>query len=145
MTGFQPHPGVKKKNGEAVDIYEVVKGCGVDSVSQIDPYDLKKALVVFSDAIAYKGLSVVVSRHSCALVETRNRIKRGEEILPYFVDPADCIKCYTCTSEFGCPASWKGGDDYPRISPTLCVGCGVCAEVCPTRSIKPISEKEESQ
>jgi indolepyruvate ferredoxin oxidoreductase alpha subunit len=148
MTGFQPHPGVKQKNGgdraKAVDIFEVVKGCGVDSVSLIDPYDLKKALVMFSDAIAYNGLSVVISRHPCALVENREKIRRGEKIVPFYVKSETCIKCYTCTSEFGCPASWKGEDELPRISPNLCVGCGVCAEVCPTKSIKPITEKEES-
>jgi indolepyruvate ferredoxin oxidoreductase alpha subunit len=149
MTGFQPHPGVKQNNGDektkAVDIFEVVKGCGVESISLIDPYDLKKALVVFSDAIAFSGLSVVVSRHPCALLETRQKRKSGERIVPYCVDSETCIKCYTCTAEFGCPASWKGEDDYPRISPNLCVGCGICAQVCPTDSIKPISEKEGSQ
>ena len=149
MTGFQPHPGVEQKNNndkaKAVDIFEVVKGCGVDWVSLIDPYDLKKALVVFSDAIAYNGISVVVSRHPCALVETRQKRRRGERIVPFYVNSETCIKCYTCTAEFGCPASWKGEDDYPRISPNLCVGCGVCKEVCPTGSIKPISEKEGSQ
>jgi indolepyruvate ferredoxin oxidoreductase alpha subunit len=148
MTGFQPHPGVEQKNSnekvKAVDIFEVVKGCGVDSVSIIDPYDLKKSLVVFSDAIAYNGISVVISRHSCALIETRKKRKIGEKIVPYYVNSETCIKCYTCTSEFGCPASWKGEDEYPRISPNLCVGCGVCAEVCPTKSIKLISEKEGS-
>jgi indolepyruvate ferredoxin oxidoreductase alpha subunit len=148
MTGFQPHPGVEQKNKnrtKVVDISEVVKGCGVNSVSLIDPYDLKKALVAFSDAIAYDGLSVVVSRHPCALVETRQKRGRGEIILPYYVDFETCIKCYTCTTEFGCPASWKGEDDFPRISPNLCVGCGVCAEVCPTKSIKPIPKKEEGK
>lgn len=149
MTGFQPHPGVERKDNDdkakAVDIFKVVKGCGVDFVSLIDPYDLKKSLVIFSEAIAYNGLSVVVSRHPCALVETRQKRRRGEKIVPYYVNHETCIKCYTCTSEFGCPASWKGEDDFPRISPNLCVGCGVCAEVCPTNSIKLISEKEEGQ
>jgi indolepyruvate ferredoxin oxidoreductase alpha subunit len=148
MTGFQPHPGIEKKDGDekakAVDIHEVVKGCGVDSLFLIDPYDLSKTIVAFYDALAYKGLSVVIARHPCALMETREKKMRGEKFIPYVVDHDTCIKCYTCTSEFGCPASWKGEDEYPRISPTLCIGCGVCAAVCPTSSIKP-KEKEEGK
>jgi indolepyruvate ferredoxin oxidoreductase alpha subunit len=148
MTGFQPHPGVDRRDGgkpaKAVDIQKVVEGCGVGSVNLVDPYDLSKTIVAFYDALAYKGLSVVIARHPCALVESREKRKRGEKIIPYFVDRETCIKCYTCTSEFGCPASWKGDDDFPIISPTLCVGCGVCAAVCPTSSIKP-KEKEEGR
>ncbi len=141
MTGFQPHPGVEKKGGDnigkAVDISELVKGCGVESATLVDPYDLSKTIVAFYDALAYKGLSVIIARHPCALVEVREKRKKGEEIIPYEVHRKTCIKCHTCTDEFGCPASWKGEDEYPRISPNLCVGCGVCAEVCPTDSIKP--------
>jgi indolepyruvate ferredoxin oxidoreductase alpha subunit len=147
MTGFQPHPGVNIKDGgeaaKAVDILEVVKGCGVDSVNLVDPYDLSKTIVAFYDALAFKGLSVVIAQHPCALVETKERKMKGERIAPYTINKGTCIKCYTCTSEFGCPASWKGEDEFPVISPTLCIGCGACAPVCPTDSIKPINDLEE--
>jgi indolepyruvate ferredoxin oxidoreductase alpha subunit len=147
MTGFQPHPGVEKKDKEdaakAVDILKVVKVIGVESVNLIDPYDISKAIVAFHDALAYKGLSVVIARHPCALVETREKKMRGEKIVPYEVDHNTCIKCYTCTSEFGCHASWKEDDDFPRISSTRCIGCGVCAAVCPTSSIKPKKKEVE--
>jgi indolepyruvate ferredoxin oxidoreductase alpha subunit len=142
MTGFQPHPGVDRKNGgKTVDIFEVVKGCGVESVELIDPYDIKKALVSFYDARDYKGISVIIARHPCALIEVRDKKRKGERIVPYDVNKKTCIQCYTCTDEFGCPASWKGDDDYPRISANRCVGCGVCAEVCPTNSINAVNEK----
>lgn len=142
MTGFQPNPGVEKKNGKSVDIFEVVKGCGVESIFLVDPYDLSKTIVAFHDALAYKGLSVVIARHPCALVETRQKKMKGEKIEPYYVDQNTCIKCYTCTDEFGCPASWKDVNEYPKISQNLCVGCGVCALVCPTSSIKLIEKGE---
>jgi indolepyruvate ferredoxin oxidoreductase alpha subunit len=148
MTGFQPHPGVEKTDkeakGKAVDILEVVKGCGVESVSLVDPYDLSKTIVAYHDALAYKGLSVLIAQHPCALVEMREKKKKGEPIVPYTVDQNTCIKCYTCINEFGCPASWKGEDDYPVIFQNLCVGCSVCAIVCPTSSIKQV-EKEEGK
>jgi indolepyruvate ferredoxin oxidoreductase alpha subunit len=146
MTGFQPHPGVEMKDGgqpaKAIDIVDIVKGCGVESVNVIDPYNISKSIVAFYDAIGFKGLSVVIAQHPCALIELRERKLRGEKIVPYTIDKETCIKCYTCTSEFGCPASWKGDDEFPVISPTLCIGCGACAKVCPTDSIKPSSEKE---
>ena len=142
MTGFQPHPGVdmgdEGRNAKGIDIYDVVKGCGVEHAKVVDPLDLKKTIDAFKEALSHPTISVIIARRPCALVEFRVKRRMGEKIEIYDVDQETCIKCYTCTSKFGCPASSVGKDEYPRISPILCVGCGVCAQVCPTGSIKPI-------
>jgi indolepyruvate ferredoxin oxidoreductase alpha subunit len=146
MTGFQPHPGNRVDStgheAEAVDIVDVVRGCGVDSVITVDPYDLEKTIQAYKTALAHKGPSVIIARHACALVELRVKKRRGEQVIPYTVDREACIQCYTCTSKFGCPASFLGDDGYPGINAPQCVGCGVCAEACPSKAIRPITGKE---
>ncbi|UCE75036.1 MAG: indolepyruvate ferredoxin oxidoreductase subunit alpha [Methanomassiliicoccales archaeon] len=149
MTGFQPHPGVEMggegRNAKGIDIFEVVKGCGVESVKVVDPYDLKKTMDAFKEALENPTISVVIARHPCALVEYRVKRRMGEKIVEYDVDKDTCIQCYTCTSNFGCPASSVGEDEFPGISPHLCVGCGVCAEVCPSGAIQRVDKKEEGK
>jgi indolepyruvate ferredoxin oxidoreductase alpha subunit len=134
MTGFQPHPGNRMDSmghaATAVDIEEVVKGCGVESIISVDPYDLEKTMEAYKSALEHKGISVVVARHACALVELRVKKRKGEPVIPYEVHREVCTQCYTCTSEFGCPASYLGEDEFPGINPTQCVGCGVCGRGC---------------
>jgi indolepyruvate ferredoxin oxidoreductase alpha subunit len=44
------------------------------------------------------------------------------------VDEAKCKSCKMCM-KIGCPAiAMKGGK--AKIDPTLCVGCGVCVQMC---------------
>jgi indolepyruvate ferredoxin oxidoreductase alpha subunit len=143
MTGFQPHPGNRVDSighkAKAVDIVEVVKGCGVESIISVDPYVLEKTIEAYKTALEHKGVSVIVARHACALVELRVKKRKGEPVIPYEVDREICIQCYTCTSKFGCPASFMGEDGSPGINATQCVGCGVCAAACPSGAIKPVT------
>jgi len=145
MTGFQPHPGNRVSStgheAKAVDIIDVVRGCGVESISTVDPYDLRKTTEAYKTALEYKGISVIIARHPCALVELRKKKRKGERVVTYDVDREVCIQCYTCTSKFGCPASFLGDDEYPGINSMQCIGCGVCAEACPSGAIKPIREE----
>ncbi|UCG69506.1 MAG: indolepyruvate ferredoxin oxidoreductase subunit alpha [Thermoplasmata archaeon] len=147
MTGFQPHPGVdvgrQGRNAKGLDINDVVLGCGVEYSKVVDPYDLKKTIDILKEALESPTISVVIARHPCALMEYRVKKRMGERIDVYDVDTETCIQCYTCTSKFGCPASSVGEDEFPQISPHLCVGCGVCADVCPSGAIQKIEGGED--
>jgi len=46
-----------------------------------------------------------------------------------------CGNCNVCIEQLGCPALLRAGRGV-RIDPTLCNGCGVCAEVCPSNAIR---------
>ena len=48
-----------------------------------------------------------------------------------------CAKCSLCVSTFGCPAFTVDGDGHIAIDPVLCIGCGVCAQICPNNAIVP--------
>ncbi len=64
-----------------------------------------------------------------------------------------CIGCQTCI-HLGCPAlGWvkniphDTGDEKEKkkgramIDPLLCIGCGVCQQVCKTKAIKEVGRE----
>ncbi len=138
MTGHQPHPGTGRTGmgdpAPQVSIEELAKGAGVDFVETVDPYDIEKTIDVFEKAIDHDGISVVVPKHACALIE------QGQvDWEPFQVDQEDCTQCHVCTNQFGCIALVREGDKV-MIDETQCVGCGQCAQVCPFDAIKQEDE-----
>ncbi len=86
-------------------------------------------------AIRFPGPAVVVSRRLCAIIEQREKKKRKEETIPYYIDQDKCsTKCNACIELLGCPAIIKEGAKTV-IDSSLCTGCGVCAQVCPYKAI----------
>jgi NADPH-dependent glutamate synthase beta subunit-like oxidoreductase/ferredoxin len=55
-----------------------------------------------------------------------------------------CGNCRTCIDLFGCPAFYVE-DNRMHIDQELCMGCGVCAEICPNSSIVKVEESKEDQ
>ncbi|HUT76705.1 MAG TPA: FAD-dependent oxidoreductase [Polyangia bacterium] len=47
-----------------------------------------------------------------------------------------CARCNNCIDNFGCPAIYQR-DGRVYIDDVLCVGCGVCAQLCPNDAIVP--------
>jgi indolepyruvate ferredoxin oxidoreductase alpha subunit len=140
MTGQQSNPSTEFtagwKQGKKVSIEGICKAIGVEFLEIVDSYDVKNNVEVFRKALEFDGLSVVISRRECALYGDRNKRRRGEPIVPFYVDKSLCKKPYMCLRTFYCPAYDIDENQQPHISPELCDGCSVCSKLCPFQSIK---------
>jgi len=139
MTGFQPHPGTgytaMGEKTTAVNPEDIARACGIKFVEVIDPFDLKKAIDIFEKAIKFEGPSVVVSRSPCAVIAVRERREAGKEIVACYIEEEKCSsRCDACIKLLGCPAIVKE-DGRTVIDSSLCIGCGICAQVCPYKAI----------
>ncbi|MBP5735294.1 MAG: indolepyruvate ferredoxin oxidoreductase subunit alpha [Candidatus Methanomethylophilaceae archaeon] len=136
MTGHQPNPGTGRDFGgvstEAIDIKKLVEGVGVKFVQEINPYDVKAATKVMKDALEFDGVAVVISKCPCPL-----ELKKQKQLVvrQVNVDQDKCVKCYNCVRTIACPALFKK-DGMISTDPTQCIGCGMCANVCPTGAIE---------
>ena len=146
MTGQQYNPSTEftagGRQGKKISIEGICKAIGVEFVEVVDSYDVKNNVEVFRKALEYDGLAVVVCRRECALYGDRNKRRRGEKIVPFYVDKDMCKRPYVCLRAFYCPAYELDEDRQPRISPELCDGCSVCSRLCPIKSVKRIEVKE---
>jgi indolepyruvate ferredoxin oxidoreductase alpha subunit len=99
---------------------------GFARVRVTDPYDLKATEAAITEELAAPEASVIISRRPCAL------LKNVQHKAPLFVDREKCIGCKACM-RIGCPAiSIKEGK--AQVDTTLCVGCGLCQQLCPKQA-----------
>jgi indolepyruvate ferredoxin oxidoreductase alpha subunit len=136
MTGHQPHPGTgvlaRGDPGKRVLLEDVIKGCGVEFVRIVDPYQMKETEGTIKEALAFDGVAVILARRACALIVKPNPALR--------VAPETCNGCKLCL-RIGCPAislAPAQGAEKPKtvIDRSLCFGCRMCWQVCPTKAMK---------
>lgn len=137
MTGHQPHPGVGVRADGSfaveVDLAELVKGVGVKNVKVVDPYDLKRTIEVFKEALSnVDGVFVIIAKRECALLAKRS-VGKLHDVM---INREKCIKCKSCITSLGCPALLWDDSVGPIIEGSLCIGCGACAYVCPVGAIE---------
>ncbi|PLX96956.1 MAG: indolepyruvate ferredoxin oxidoreductase subunit alpha, partial [Desulfuromonas sp.] len=133
MTGRQDNPGtgytLQGAETNAVDLEAICRALGVKYVSVIDPYDLDLTRKTLQSEMAREEVSVVIARRTCML----ERRGGAERKAPLAVDPDKCVGCRACL-KIGCPAiEWRhesGGKGKAVVNALLCVGCGVCDQVC---------------
>ncbi len=143
MTGGQDHAGtgitLRGDVTERVNFEKLVRSIGVTSVRHVDSYDLASMYQTLREAVAEKGVSVLISDRPCVL----DPIKiRGED---YAVKSESCIACQSCMN-LGCPAlSWTDekfeGHRKVAINPAQCMGCSLCAQICPSNAIQLASQQ----
>jgi indolepyruvate ferredoxin oxidoreductase alpha subunit len=130
MTGHQNHSTTgKTAKGDpapAVNILALVRAMGVKHVTEIDPFDLPVLKRVLTEETKRRELSVVIIKRACALIDPCAQ-------KPSFSVSEKCRKCATCM-KLGCPALLQG-EKSVTINRSLCVGCGLCADVCPFAAI----------
>jgi indolepyruvate ferredoxin oxidoreductase alpha subunit len=140
MTGHQPHPGVDmERHGLSgygrINIEQLVRSIGVEHVSIIKPFKVKKSIGIIKEALAYKGVSVIISQEPCALYAKSLKLlkPRAFRVTDRCRDHKDCINAIACPSFY-----LEGGK--VNIDPDTCVGCAVCAQICPENAISPVKK-----
>jgi indolepyruvate ferredoxin oxidoreductase alpha subunit len=138
MTGFQPNPqsGVTATGDptKSISIEAVARAVGVEHFEAVDAYDLNAAEAAFRRMLLAEGVAMVVSRRVCA-TEAVRRLRPNRPV-PFEVDESRCTGCKQCLSTFGCPGLiYDDAGKKASIDPTICMGCGVCAQVCATGCI----------
>lgn len=146
MTGHQDHPGVgwavsEEREAQAVDLEAMVRAIGVRQVKVVDAFKIEEVEAGLKECLAFDGPSVLITRGECVFV-SRNPQP------PNQVDTDACVACHACF-RVGCPAIGLSDEKYAknkrfkaRIDPTLCVGCDICMQVCPTEVITHATGRE---
>ena len=126
MTGHQQNPttgfNLRGEPAGKIDLEALCRAMGFQRVRVVDPYDLAACDAAVKEELAAAEPSVIISRRPCAL------LKYVKHKPPLRIDAAKCKGCKSCM-RIGCPAiSLKAGK--AAIDATLCVGCGVCSQLC---------------
>ena len=136
MTGHQPNPGTGREHGgintDPIDLETLVRGLGIKHVVTVNPYNVKASEKVMKDALDFDGTSVVISKCPCPLELKRRKMLRIRECT---VDQSKCVHCHICVRTIACPALVKKGEMI-NTDPSQCIGCGMCADVCPKGAIE---------
>jgi indolepyruvate ferredoxin oxidoreductase alpha subunit len=141
MTGFQPHPGLPVDAGgndvPALDVAKICEAMGA-TVRISDPFDIERTQQTILELFEIQGLKVLVLKQICALSPQ----KKAGKMFDVFVDEKLCLgeNCgcnQLCTRIFKCPGlNWDKDNRVSRIDEVICVGCGVCASICPAGAIQ---------
>jgi len=140
MTGFQSHPGTGfnavGESAPRIDVEMLCRSLGCE-VAVSDPFDVKGTIKTMRKLLKREnGVRVLILRRRCEIVRMRE-----EKFKPYEIEILEekCKgqECSVCSSAFRCPALYQDPDTgKTRIKKEICVGCGVCVEICPFKAIK---------
>jgi indolepyruvate ferredoxin oxidoreductase alpha subunit len=151
MTGQEDHAGTGKNiHGEPtkkVDYESLCRAMGVEfirHVSAFQPAELEKSV---REAMGFDGPAVVISEGPCVLIPE----EKSKPKVAFHVIAEECIACGLCF-HVGCPAILESSETYrasehqksrPKaiIDPNICVGCTLCAVVCPPECIARVDGK----
>ncbi|MDY6880550.1 MAG: indolepyruvate ferredoxin oxidoreductase subunit alpha [Desulfatiglans sp.] len=140
MTGFQPHPGTgitaTGSSTAPIDMEALCHSLGV-KVRVSDPYNMEETAQLIYEMLGESGPRVIILRRKCALVQGR------EGGFPYKmrIDQDKCLGeacgCNRfCTRVFRCPGLiWDSEVEKAQIDEVICVGCGICADICVQEAI----------
>ena len=141
MTGFQPHPGTGlTAMGDEVKPMSIRAICEAMNctVEEADPFEIEETTALLNDMVHRPGLKVLIMKQPCATLMAKSRTEK----VTVWVDQDKCLgdNCGCdrfCSRVWGCPGnSWDFKAGKAVIDPVSCVGCGVCAKLCPQGAIQ---------
>ncbi|KAF0197006.1 MAG: indolepyruvate ferredoxin oxidoreductase alpha subunit [Bacillota bacterium] len=125
MTGHQENPStgktLQKDPTTQVDMEALCRAVGVKRVFTVDPFAMDELKELIKREVATREPSVIIAKRPCALI-----VKHEAPLLTILHD--NCVGCKMCM-RVGCPAI-SHGNKKSTINAALCIGCGVCAQVC---------------
>jgi indolepyruvate ferredoxin oxidoreductase alpha subunit len=114
----------------ALDLEELCRAVGVQSVRIVDPWELEETEVVIREEMEAPRTSVIISRRPCALRERRSGVI-------FRVEGEECNGCRRCL-RLGCPALVMRGEKAV-VQEDLCVGCSMCAQVGRPEALREVT------
>jgi indolepyruvate ferredoxin oxidoreductase alpha subunit len=140
MTGFQPHPGTgltaMGRHVDPIDIKALLEAIGC-CVFEADPFELGKTRELLIKLIGEPGLKVLILKQPCATLSAKTKKKEKYRVDPALCLGEDCGCGRFCSRVWGCPGnSWDFKNNKAVIDEVVCVGCGVCAKLCPAGAIR---------
>lgn len=126
MTGHQQNPTtgltLRQQPTVAIKIEDVCRAAGISRVRVVDPQNMAGVETALREELAVAEPSVIIVRRPCML------LKYVKAKPPLKVNPDKCGGCKSCM-KIGCPAV-SFADKKAKIDPSICVGCGLCAQMC---------------
>ena len=131
MTGHQPNPGVIQEvlgaTSVHMDIEAIVRGCGVENVVKIRPYNIKASLAALEGMKNGSGVRVIIAEEPCVLF-ARRTLKKKRSQVAYVANQSADVR--TTAETLACPAFFRKGDEV-AVDAALCSGCMVCMQISP--------------
>lgn len=129
MTGHQPNPGMEQNvlgtDAFHLDIESVVRGCGVEKVVKVKPYNLKSTIKALEDLKNESGVRVLIAEEPCVLYARRTLKKSRPQVAYVDVQGPEALKC---AEDLACPAFNREGDKL-TVDESLCSGCMICMQI----------------
>ena len=122
MTGHQQNPAtgfdIYNQPAPQLNLEQLCESTGAHVVVQ-NPMEMDRLEAVLKEELNRDGVSVVIARYPCALLDKRRRT------------PARALGCRNCGAcmRLGCPAIERT-DKGVTINAALCNGCGLCVGMC---------------
>ena len=141
MTGGQNHPATGKtiagRETKKLILEDLCTVCGVEQVDVVSAYEIKKLGALINQRLSEDALSVIIARAPCRLIDRESRPAPAYEV-------DKCKTCGICLS-VDCPAIREVDGGYIEIDHASCMGCYLCAAVCPPGALKePVAEKNKA-